>query len=273
VGSNSDPARNLPLGAALLGEPMARALLLTALAALLVPTAAHAAGPAATPRPPAKVVLLSCERSVHADERRAIFEARMRRIAGAELLQMRFSLRQRAPLEAGWRTVATEGWHDWLKSDPGVAEYRYTREVARLTAPAAYRAVVRFRWLDADGDVVAHRRARSPVCRQADLRPDLRVDSIAVRPAADPAQRRYLVTVRNDGRARAGANAVALTVDRLDPVIVALEPLGAGRSRVVEVLAPRCTPGAGGISALADAFGKVDEARESDNRLVRACVA
>ena len=194
--------------------------------------------------------------------RLAAFEARMKRVAGSERMQMRFALRERSA--EGWRAVAAEDWATWSTSDPGVAEYRYTKEVGRLAAPATYRTVVRFRWLDAGGEVVARRTVRSKRCRQPDLRPDLRVTSIEHRATG------YLVRVSNAGRTRAAASQLELTVEG-QPYVVEVGAVKARSTRSVEVEAPRCTPGGSGLVAVADHGDAIDERDEADNVLGRDC--
>ena len=130
-------------------------------------------------------------------------------------MQVRFALQVRAsePL-ARWRRVVAPGFDQWLTSDAGVRRYTYDRTVQNLTAPASYRTVVRFRWLDDEGDVIKSAKVTSAACRQPDMRPNLvplRVDVAAADAAGEPV--RYLVTLRNAGRTDAGPFAVALDPD------------------------------------------------------------
>ena len=51
----------------------------------------------------------------------------------------------------------------------GVKIYKYLKQVTNLPAPAVYRALVRFRWLNAKGHVIASRTcARTAGCQQPD---------------------------------------------------------------------------------------------------------
>jgi len=238
------------------------------LIALLLALAAPAAAAAVAVKPPARAVLAACERSVDADERRAVFEGRMRAIAGADRLQMHFVLQRRDLSSLRWSVVEVPGWREWVASDPGVAGYRYTKEIVQLAGPAAYRAVVRFRWLDGEGNVIARRGGRSRTCRQPDMRPDLRVTRIAERPADDPQLRRYVVDVRNSGRTRSAVTALELRVDGGEPASVAVPAIRGHDTRTVTLVAPRCTRS---LTALADAFEEVEELDESDNAFLRRC--
>jgi hypothetical protein len=52
------------------------------------------------------------------------------------------------------------------RADPGRPGFIYTKRVEGLTGPAVYRAVVRFRWSDADGHVLRRARRVTGGCRQ-----------------------------------------------------------------------------------------------------------
>ena len=56
--------------------------------------------------------------------------------------------------EAQFHTVTAPGLGAWRVSDPGVKAYRYIKQVTNLSAPASYRATVRFRWLNAKGRLI-----------------------------------------------------------------------------------------------------------------------
>ena len=79
----------------------------------------------------------------------------MRAARGSERMQVRFTLQVREDALASWRRVAATGFDTWLTSLPEVRRYTYAKTVTNLSAPAAYRTVVRFRWLDEDGAAAA----------------------------------------------------------------------------------------------------------------------
>jgi CARDB len=226
------------------------------LAALVLAPAASASGPASA-------VLLACERGA---EPAAEFEARMGTVPGAVRLRMRFTLQAMTPGRPGYRRVAAPGFGVWTTADPGTTRYAYTRRVENLVGPASYRVMVRFRWLDADDEVIARDREYSRPCKQPDLRPNLTVRSLAVERGDDAATRRYVAVVRNTGRRAAGVFEVA--IGGLPPVTV--PALGPGRERTVEVSGPACEPGTP-VTAAADPADLVDERSETDNELTAAC--
>jgi hypothetical protein len=211
----------------------------------------------------ASVKLRECVPALEPDDRSATFEARVRAAHGSERMEVRFTL-QVAEGTLGWRRVVAAGLDEWLTSEPEVARYVYAKTVRNLSAPASYRTVVRFRWLAADGTVVARSRATSRSCRQPDMRPDLGVAAI------DAIDGGYAVALHNRGRSAAGAFSVALAVGGRQLQPVALAELAAGERRVVELAGPACSPGEP-LRAAADAGGAVDESDEDDNVSTAIC--
>jgi len=82
---------------------------------------------------------------------------------------MRIELEQRLRGETIFHTVIAPGLGVWRDSEAGVKIYKYVKQVTNLTAPAAYRAVVRFRWLGDRGHVLKHAELRTPRCLQPTL--------------------------------------------------------------------------------------------------------
>ena len=248
-----------------------RALPLVLLAALAVLAArALGAAPAAGAERYARAVLLACEKGAQEAERAGVFEGRMRSVAGAERMQMRFALKVRPGAHGRWRAVQAPGFDAWLTSDPGTKSYVYTKRVERLVAPGWYRTVVRFRWLAADGGVLARSRSTSRTCRQPDPRANLVVRQIAVEPTADPARRSYLVLVRNTGRAPSPPSAVSLEVGGTLLAPAEAPALAPRATALVALEGPACEPG-GPLHAEADARDDVDERSERDNALSLPC--
>jgi hypothetical protein len=214
----------------------------------------------------ATVKVVDCVPELDPVDRTATFEARMRPARDSERMQVRFTLQVREDELHGWRRVAAPGFDTWLTSLPDVSRYSYAKTVTNLTAPASYRTIVRFRWLDADDAVVKSARVISASCRQPDMRPDLAARRVDVLPGLDAATRRYAVTVRNDGRT--DADAFSATLDDLDPLAVLR--LAAGAQRVVTFTGPPCTAGAPLVVTL-DPDEAVDERDEDDNVLGATC--
>jgi hypothetical protein len=231
-------------------------------ATLLVPAAAGAA--------PSGARLLGCESALEPDAREATFEGRMRSVRGAVRMQMRFTLQSRSRDTPRWRAIPAPGFGRWLTSDANVARYVYTKRVVSLLAPASYRTTVRFRWLDAAGERLASARATSPVCRQQDLRPNLRPLGVEAREGADPEHARYLVPLVNRGRTLAGPFDVVVSVDGTTLAPAQVPELAEGEHALVEVQGPPCSDGQM-LTVDVDPTGAVDERNEADNRFSVPC--
>jgi CARDB len=224
----------------------------------MVPTALIALAASLAGAAPARAELVSCEPGHRAAE----FEAAMDAVPGAERLAMRFTLQARKPGRRRYRRVHAPGFSEWTSSSPGTERYVFTRRVEALVGPARYRVLVRFKWLDADGDVIARARRRSRSCRQRDHRPNLKVMALQV------AGGDYRVLVGNRGRSASGPFELELTVDGepLEPVTVdGLEPW---EDRLIDFRGPECGTTA---RAVADPLDLVDERAEDDNSMALSC--
>jgi hypothetical protein len=228
---------------------MLRLALIAALAVLLAPASAAAAGPAG-------VALTACTPK----ERTAEFEARMEQIPGAERMKLRYTLEARKR-GRGWRRVAAPELAGWRTADPETTRFISERRVTQLVGPSYYRALVRFRWLDEDGNVVAHARARSRACWQPDHRANIKLRELSFE-----GKGAYVVLVANTGRSPTGTFDLAVT--GLEPIIV--DDLAPREERLIEAAGPECQPGAL-VTATADPLDLVDERNELDNAVTRPC--
>jgi hypothetical protein len=128
-------------------------------------------GPAAgsTPssgKPPVSATLEGCTASEEQSERTATFAGEMSMIAGAAKMEMRIDVLERSPTEEAFHVVAAPGLGVWRWAAPGVRTYRYLKEITNLAAPAYYRGLVRFRWVNAKGKLVRAYELRTPRCIQ-----------------------------------------------------------------------------------------------------------
>ncbi len=110
--------------------------------------------------------LEQCVTSAAEAERSATFGGEMAAVAGSTKMQMRIDVLERLPHEVAFHTVAAPGLGVWRSSAPGVKIYKYLKQVTNLSAPASYRAAVRFRWLNAKGRLVKSAELRTPKCDQ-----------------------------------------------------------------------------------------------------------
>jgi hypothetical protein len=133
----------------------------------LVPAAAAAAVPAQPPsssKGPASATLEQCVTAVEPAERSATFGGEMTALPGTAHMQMRIEVLEKAPQEAAFRTVTAPGLGVWRSAASGVKVYKYLKQVTDLSAPALYRAAVRFRWLNSKNRLIRSLELRTPRC-------------------------------------------------------------------------------------------------------------
>ena len=231
---------------------MRRGLLITALAA-----AALAALPAVSSAQqlPTAVKLLDCSFEQH----QAVFRGSMRGIEGSARMGMRFTLLERTGTN-GFKPLKASGLGRWRRAQPGVVSFGYRQVVKALPENAVYKMRVDFRWLAADGSVLAQVQKSSPACRQFSALPNLRVEVLGASDTNVAGVVRYRVLVTNTGRAQVTAP-VRLSVDDavIDTASVALIP---GEGRQIDFRGPTCTKT---VTAAADPDGTIVESSESDN--------
>jgi len=229
---------------------------------------ACAAAPARAQTVPTRAGLDACHTGSAPLERFAVFSAQMGSIPGSKRMLVRFDLLERLP-GGGFRRVQAPGLGVWRSSVPGVDIFRYRKQVANLPAPGSYRALVRFRWLDANGKVIAGATRRTRTCKQPDLRPDLSVGTVTAQPAAD-GRARYTVLVRNEGRTASSVFSVGFAVGDQTQPTQAVQSLVPGEGRVLTFAAPRCSRSAP-VRVTVDPDLAVDEADETNNTRTVVC--
>ena len=226
-----------------------------------------AAMPASAQTVPTKGTLETCHTGAGPLDRYAIFAAQMGSLSGAKKLQLRFDLLQKLPGTKGFAPIAAPGLGVWKSSTADI--FRYRKQVAGLQAPGAYRAVVRFRWLAARRGVVKTAKRTTAVCRQPDPGVNLAVGAISAKRAGS-GRVQYLVTIRNDGRADAGAFDVAFTLGSAALPDETVESLGAGAKTVVGFVGSPCSPG-DQITVHVDPAGRVEQTDRTDDQKVVDC--
>jgi hypothetical protein len=151
------------------------ALMACLLSLLCIALAGSASGATGSPRSQTGVATLAtedsatleqCVTSVVQAERSATFTGEMTAIAGTVRMAMRVDVQQRLPHEALFHTLSAPGLGVWRSSGLKVKVYKYLKQVTNLSARAVYRALVRFRWLNAKGHVIKHAERLTPACAQ-----------------------------------------------------------------------------------------------------------
>ena len=221
---------------------------------------------------PVRAKLADCHRGPLAADRYAVFVGQMPALKGTQHMWMRFDLYERQNGTGPWLPVVdVPKFGIWEKSKAGKPGFIYTKRVDQLQAPAAYRAVVRFRWYDAKGRLQRHARRTSATCSEPDPRPDLAVGRVTAT-TVSATKLRYVIRVRNDGRSDAGAFDTVLTVNGAAQPAVAIAGLPAGGTTRVAVVAPRCAAGSN-VQVALDPGNVIDEIHERNNVVQRPCPA
>jgi CARDB protein len=212
----------------------------------------------------------------------AAVAARMRPISGGTHLSLRVELYQR-PLSGHHWTLRSDvpGLGEWTTpADPALGSrpadvFAYHQAVGRLVVPYAYRFRVSFRWLDDNGDVVRQEHATTRPCREPDLRPDLTLPAVQVKPSLRyPGYARYIVKVRNKGRSTARHIVVSATFPAHPTAdsTRTIRRLRAGDSVEASFVAPKCSAAdTAPPSFAADPMGAIEEMDETNNTAVAAC--
>jgi hypothetical protein len=130
-------------------------------------TGSQSGQPGAAVAPPEETAKLEqCVTSVVQAERSATFAGEMTAIADTAHMAMRVDVQQRLPGQVLFHTLSAPGLGVWRSSDSKVKVYKYLKQVTNLSAPAVYRGLVRFRWLNAKGHVIKHSERLTLRCAQ-----------------------------------------------------------------------------------------------------------
>jgi len=158
IGVRGRPALAMAASTLVLGAVAAEAA--TAEGGVRAPQADRASAPLAS------VALEGCQTSSVQAERSVTFAGEMTAVAGTVRMAMRIDLEERTPEQSLYHTVSAPGLGIWRLSDSKVKIYKYLKQVTNLSAPAVYRAVVRFRWLAPRGRVLKRMQRYTGGCTQ-----------------------------------------------------------------------------------------------------------
>lgn len=205
------------------------------------------AAEAATAPPRARLSPVKCVKALDPTSRSVDVTATMRPLTGTQQLAMSFQLLARPAGTSAWTAITGPGLGTWVSpTDPPTLGrrpgdvWRVSHPVADLAGPVAYRFTVVFRWLGSGGKILGQQTLTSGVCQQQELRPDLVVGSVTMRPSPAGGNRRvYAATISNTGLTAASAVPVQLSVGGA-VVLRTIKRIGAHRSVVVKFTAPAC---------------------------------
>jgi hypothetical protein len=98
--------------------------------------------------------------------RSVTFTGQMETVAGAHRMAIEIEVQEHSSEEEGFHTLSTAGLGAWQRSEVGVKIYKVRQAVTDLPAPAVFRAIVHYRWLNEKGQVIRHDEQRTPICKQ-----------------------------------------------------------------------------------------------------------
>jgi hypothetical protein len=143
---------------------LALPLLVSTSGAGAVSLSAGAVAPAVSPA--VSATLEQCVTAADQSGRSTTFSGQMETIPGAHRMAVQIVVQERAATEVAFRTLGAAGLDAWQRSEAGLKIYKDVRQVTDLPAPASFRAIVHFRWLDEKGEVIKRATRRTPECRQ-----------------------------------------------------------------------------------------------------------
>lgn len=214
--------------------------------------------------------LSACHTDPLTANRYATFAAQMTQVSGARTMAVSFVLEESTGKSVAFAPRAAPGFGDWVVSQPGVGIFTYDHEVTGLPAPAAFRVLVRARWIDRHHRVIRREMIVSPTCVQPLLQPDLSIGLPIGRAAAGGGNVLYSVVVNNSGTAAAGPFAVSLSVGGVTLAPVTVPSLAADSTQLVQFTGPRCTAGST-VVATADSANAVSEPANANRSRSFAC--
>ena len=234
---------------------------------ILIVAALAAVAPASSAAVSAEVRVLSCSAWQPGEGGSVTYEARMRAVPKTARMAVRFRMYEKAGEGEFQRIDTKQPWH---VSRPGVATFVWEHRVRGLRQGAIYRAVVSYRWVNAQGEVIETARRRSAACSQNGGLPNLRVAGIDVRPGEVEDTAVYRATIVNRGETAARRVGVLLRVDgEVVDAVEVIEALQPGESRVVTFNGPVCRDR---LRVVVDPKDLIAETREEDNTRAPNCV-
>ncbi len=137
----------------------------TALTTVALMAALPGAGTAA-PGPTLSAGVEQCVTAPTQAGRSVTFTGQMETVAGAHRMAIEVVVQEHTLEEEGFHTLTTAGLGSWQRSEAGVKIYKVRQAVTDLPAPAVFRAIVRYRWMNEKGQVIRHDERRTPICKQ-----------------------------------------------------------------------------------------------------------
>jgi hypothetical protein len=221
----------------------------------------------------ASATVTACTTGDTAADRSATFSAAMDAVPGTSTMSVAFDLYEQTSATSPYVAVSAPGFGVWQSSNRAIASFTANENVVDLPAPAAFRALVRYRWLSRAGRVIHRVERVTKACVETAPEPDLFIVQIT-HAAGAPARTSELfnVVIRNSGPGAAGPFEVALSVGTTPLADQEVAGLAARTDTTVQFSGPRCTAGST-ITAEVDPADAVSEPTNASRRITLTCGA
>jgi hypothetical protein len=124
-------------------------------------------GTSTSTKTPAVATLEQCATATAPQtERSATISGEMTAIPGTARMQLRIQLEERAGVAQRYRAINAPGLGAWRSSNQDVKVFGHIQQFTNLSAPAFYRGLVSFRWLDATGRTIKAQQLHTASCEQ-----------------------------------------------------------------------------------------------------------
>ncbi len=150
----------------------------TALTTVALMAALPGAGTTA-PTPTLSAGVEQCVTAPTQADRSVTFTGQMETVAGAHRMAIEIVVQEHSIEDEGFHTLTTAGLGSWQRSEAGVKIYKVRQAVTDLPAPAVFRAIVRYRWMNERGAIIRHDERRTPLCKQPGERAKTGTTSLA----------------------------------------------------------------------------------------------
>jgi hypothetical protein len=196
---------------------------------------------------PAQAKVTECTSAPYAADRRIVLTSKMQALPAqltAPRMQVRFDVyRKLLERKTPFRKLRATGLGKWFSnSDPNATAYQREVTLTGIETYAKYRAVISFRWLDADGKVLAKKVRTTSTCKQRYSLPRLTITGVKSVPIAGSNNRHYTVSILNSGGAAAESLPVSIWIDQSSPSSSTIvDSVGPGSSYDAQLDAPSCT--------------------------------
>ncbi len=240
------------------------------------------AAAAATTTPPRdQLQAFVCQKALDPPARAVTVQSVMRPLTGTSKMQMKFELLRSTKAHPRFVTVHAHGLGSWISpTNPTLGQqagdvWIVNHPVVQLSAPAAYKFRVGYRWIGSQGQTVGTATQTSPTCYQPELRADLLVRSLSVTPITSgpsAGQWAYVAQVANRGVTGAGPVEVEFAIGNSAPVPATVAWVGAKSSVRQRFVAAPCASGTT-LTVTVDPNQSIDEYDYANNALTIACPA